>query len=330
MRRHKFQQLLSGYLDNELEPDLKKEVEEHLKTCEACRQELTALKDLDQAAQAWTVTMPGAAYWGGLTRSTLARIKEWHFKEVTLRPRVNWQRLIPITAAAAAAILVGVVGFQMIHSRFRITEKTTSFERLAETYRPEAPAEPVRVAKNEEKEQPAGQGRGVGGVGGGVSVTQKPVTVPLSFAQGRTGAGGAADLKAGSGEGVLASAPISQPRRKDEVSGGGRAEVQAAEVDTSIVPLDQVDVKPILKSEAPVAQEEYASKLAKGTALTVIVRALIDLDGSVSRIEVLRSSESDDIDQAAVQKIKQSIFSPALKNGKPVRVWMTMPVEFRK
>ena len=59
----------------------------------------------------------------------------------------------------------------------------------------------------------------------------------------------------------------------------------------------------------------------------VVVRMLIDVDGSVRRAEIETSSAMFDND--ALEAARKWRFSPALSNGKPVMAWVRVPFDFR-
>lgn len=59
---------------------------------------------------------------------------------------------------------------------------------------------------------------------------------------------------------------------------------------------------------------------------TVQLWALVDLDGSVREVRVRRSVPL--LDEAAVAAVARWRFTPALDNGRPVRVWVAIPVRF--
>jgi TonB family protein len=62
---------------------------------------------------------------------------------------------------------------------------------------------------------------------------------------------------------------------------------------------------------------------------TVYVKALLDLDGSVMRIAVVKSSGYPILDSSAVNYIANAKFSPAEQHQKPVRVWIGQTITFR-
>jgi protein TonB len=62
---------------------------------------------------------------------------------------------------------------------------------------------------------------------------------------------------------------------------------------------------------------------------TVFYKALVDLDGSVMRVVVLRSSGFPTLDTAAVEAVLSWKLTPAMQNKKPVRVWIGGNLRFR-
>ena len=59
----------------------------------------------------------------------------------------------------------------------------------------------------------------------------------------------------------------------------------------------------------------------------MILEAIIDVQGNVSSVHVLRSIPL--LDQAAVDAVRQWRYTPALLNGTPVPVVMTVTVSFQ-
>ena len=60
---------------------------------------------------------------------------------------------------------------------------------------------------------------------------------------------------------------------------------------------------------------------------TVEVEILIDSTGRVAKARVVRSIPA--LDAAALQTVMQWVFSPAIKNGRPVATVASAPVTFR-
>lgn len=59
---------------------------------------------------------------------------------------------------------------------------------------------------------------------------------------------------------------------------------------------------------------------------TVIVHALVDVDGSVVKATIVRSIPL--LDGAAIEAIRHWRFRPAMSGGHPVAVWVAVPVRF--
>jgi protein TonB len=60
----------------------------------------------------------------------------------------------------------------------------------------------------------------------------------------------------------------------------------------------------------------------------VLVRCIVSKEGKPSGITVTRSVHRL-LDEEAVRAMRRMRFKPAMKNGKPVEVFMTLPVTFR-
>lgn len=61
-----------------------------------------------------------------------------------------------------------------------------------------------------------------------------------------------------------------------------------------------------------------------------LLRVLVSEEGRVSRVEVLQSSGHAALDSAAVGGARDLRFQPALRNGRRIEVWATVPVHFSK
>jgi len=59
---------------------------------------------------------------------------------------------------------------------------------------------------------------------------------------------------------------------------------------------------------------------------TVMVQALVNKDGKVKDVRVVKSIPM--LDDAAKAAVRQWVFKPALSNNKPVAVWVAVPVKF--
>ena len=87
-----------------------------------------------------------------------------------------------------------------------------------------------------------------------------------------------------------------------------------------------VDVQPaVIKRVEPVYPHDA---LAKGSEGKVWVKILVDTAGRPAQVEILQS-ENEYFDQASITAARQWVFSPALKDGRPVAVWITLPFKFK-
>lgn len=94
-------ELLTGYLDGELTEKQKQLVEEHLKTCASCREELEEFQQLDQHMRAAAIEEPSREFVFGLNRKVM--------EAVAKRKRFSFFRLTPVLAPVAVAVLVLIV-----------------------------------------------------------------------------------------------------------------------------------------------------------------------------------------------------------------------------
>ena len=61
----------------------------------------------------------------------------------------------------------------------------------------------------------------------------------------------------------------------------------------------------------------------------VVVQFVVEKDGHVGEVKVVRSVDKD-LDKEAIRVCKTlPKFTPGRQNGQPVRVWYTLPVNFK-
>lgn len=80
----------------------------------------------------------------------------------------------------------------------------------------------------------------------------------------------------------------------------------------------------LLKMVRPVYPQDAFVKKIEGT---VLLEILIDSTGRVTRVRIINSIPA--LDQAAIETVKQWVFSPAIKRGHPVPTTANAPVTFR-
>jgi len=103
----------------------------------------------------------------------------------------------------------------------------------------------------------------------------------------------------------------------------------------------QVDTMPSATSYAGPKYPESARKL--GVEATIWIKLVVNEKGEASKVVVFntkllnegKGSEKEnadalnDLNGAAVDAAKQWKFNPAILNGKPIKVWVTVPFKFR-
>lgn len=98
-------------------------------------------------------------------------------------------------------------------------------------------------------------------------------------------------------------------------------------VEIPVIPFWKVEVKPTPKHQVKPKYPELARKAEiEGT---VVVHALVDVDGKIIDVEVIKSSGSAELDKAAVSAAREWLFNPGKQRDRYVRVWVAIPFHFR-
>lgn len=71
-----------------------------------------------------------------------------------------------------------------------------------------------------------------------------------------------------------------------------------------------------------------ATALRRGESGTVVVSAVIGVDGMPSNVTVATSSGSRQLDRAAIDAVRRWRFRPALENGQPATGSVRVPIQF--
>lgn len=94
----------------------------------------------------------------------------------------------------------------------------------------------------------------------------------------------------------------------------------------SVMTEDSVDAMPRPKSKSHFVYPKSAKK--KGIEGYVVLSVLIDVDGTVDKIQVLESSPQGVFDDSAIAGIRTWRFTPAQYQGKAVKVWAKQKIRF--
>jgi len=97
--------------------------------------------------------------------------------------------------------------------------------------------------------------------------------------------------------------------------------------DIEIVPYYKLEVKPQPVYSA-VPKYPDLPQMA-GIEGTTVVKMLVDIDGRVIDVKILKSSGNQLLDQEAIAAALKSTFTPAKQRDKLVRVWVARPVRFQ-
>ncbi len=101
---------------------------------------------------------------------------------------------------------------------------------------------------------------------------------------------------------------------------------QAPNSDRLPAPGDYVYVEELPEAITKVPPVYPDAARAAGVKGTVLVQALVGKDGRVAEAKIVKSIP--ELDEAAVNAVRQWVFKPALSGGKPVAVWVAVPVRF--
>lgn len=98
--------------------------------------------------------------------------------------------------------------------------------------------------------------------------------------------------------------------------------VPESEIGNVAGPVNQLAVR--LSMDRPQYPELARMAQIEGT---VVLNVLVAKDGRVAQVEVV--SGPAQLRQAAIAAARTALFQPATMDGRPVRVWIAMPIEFR-
>jgi len=98
------------------------------------------------------------------------------------------------------------------------------------------------------------------------------------------------------------------------------------ETDIPVVPFWKVEVKPQPTSIPTPNYPELARQA--GIEGQVVVKALVDITGDVIEASILKSSNNQSLDAAAVEAAYRAKFTPAKQRDQPVRVYVSIPYRF--
>jgi TonB family protein len=323
---------LERFLDGELDPRSTARVAAHLAGCPDCRHELEALRAINHLVRHDEPPPLAEDYW------------DWHRREVWRRLRSDrrarpepvtgrrfpWLRLATVAAGVAVVMIATVGGWRVLTGGAGRTRPAYAAEEQAA-----AGAERREASAAERAGEPAVKAT----VPGARSGEQDGVAVELEVASG----GSVPPVRP---EGYLAPSgptPAADADAKAEAAAG------------TVVPEPSAAGEPVVSSEAALARyRAFADSVGQKAArlrrpvdavppdlagrvavlgslpaapgpdtVPVGIRALVEPDGTVSEVELLRGSGDPAVDSLVRQAVARGRFEPGRKAGIPVRSWVS-------
>ncbi len=311
-------QWLGAYLDGELDTIHRLRVEEHLRVCAGCRAELATLETLYRLVKERD-TGPELAddYWDWHRQQVWKRIRGMGRRRLhqTFEPVFSWFRVAVLAGGLAVIVVLAVIGWQLwsgtqkpgvdgtasrTPDSMSLTEESGRGRRA-----PESLKNVVSAVKDYENRTEA-------------EVESQPSRREYHSATSAPGT----DSQP---EAVVTVAKVRIASEKGAVT-VARGVSTPAEKPSAVLPLP---IPAPVDQPAEVVSIAELPRVKPEDTATVLVRALIEPDGSVSRLELERSSGVRFLDTIALLNVQRAKFRPAIKEGRKVRSWITVPQFFR-
>ncbi len=103
--------------------------------------------------------------------------------------------------------------------------------------------------------------------------------------------------------------------------------MQPGSTTNEVVEFSALTEKPVVKKS--VSPEYPESARESGFEGRVVLSGIVETNGTVSNIKVLKSSQHQAIDDAAIAAFQQFEFEPGKVDGQPVRTRIVVPFQFR-
>ncbi|MDT8364480.1 MAG: energy transducer TonB [Nitrosomonas sp.] len=110
------------------------------------------------------------------------------------------------------------------------------------------------------------------------------------------------------------------------LEGMGVDESLLGKTGASVMTEDSVDTPPQPRSRGNFQYPKAAKQ--RGIQGHVVLSLLIDVDGSIDKVQILESAPSGVFDDAAIAGIRSWRFSPALYQGAAVKTWVKQKIRF--
>jgi len=325
MSEHVHEQL-SQYLDNELAAPERAKFEAHVASCAECRREVEQLRALDHLVKSKDAPPKLAAdYWDWHRQQIWKRIRAERRQPQLepFRPRFIWFRLAAVAGGVAIVLVVVVAGWRMMLPG---AVKETGPRAVLE----EKPAAPEVAKRDAAEPEPA-----TGGYAMSARQTAPVADADLEQAQTEVGAG-----RAGKTETVETGVGGAGARTGASLDLGKGKEPGQPEATQPPVPMatvsgiertaadEEADALTACDQMPRVVDIPKLPTVDAAETSTVLLRALVELTGKASRVEVARSSGNILLDSIALNNVQQARFQPGMERGRNVRCWLKLAQQF--
>jgi len=113
---------------------------------------------------------------------------------------------------------------------------------------------------------------------------------------------------------------------KKEIPDDTIPETQSTVNDESAVAVIR-EASPLYRKNPPPVYPRVARR--RGHQGTVSLEVLVDRNGRVKDLRVLKSSGYTTLDDAALSSVKNWLFDPGMKGSQPIEMWVKLPVRFQ-
>lgn len=350
--------LLGAFHDGELDQGERRRVAEHVEWCADCQAWLAQMRSLDELVRerdaAPTLTKE---YW------ELHRHRVWRRIRHTKRERREhsfygqrflWLRVAQVAAGAAVVVIAVVAGWRLFDRELlrqpagRGAASGPAARAMSRPPAPPATPEPGAAPDGISVVGPTPPAASSGSAArpaatAGWPAEDRDTRVPVGEIAKKTDSSArppsrVAEVEAGAGEPVETDGlvrieeAVADLGHRDLAGGETRASetaeapataAMAAKRGVAVLAVDECDVPPELLTmpEPP--------RVEPGDTASVLLRALVERDGSVSVVLVEQSSGAGLLDTIAIGNARQARFRPGYSAGDEVRCWVEMQQVFR-
>jgi TonB family protein len=347
----KMKQKLAAFVDNELKEPERKTIEEHLAQCSSCREEVALIQNLHRLAKE-SAPKPEPDFAVNLSQQVWRKIRAKEAEPV--RPKVRFfsiPRIAPILAGAVVVLLVVIVGIRLFGT-FSGNNKSKPLL-IPPSILPMAglrtePVQPKTEKTEQGKEEIQRLAEKAGTkemksaeyAGGAAATKEAKAASPPAISQPTTKGTGTGETR--EFDTFAAQAPKESVQKEkgiimEEAKKGAiptatlpEASLEKAKKETANKKLTQSYVLPDNSPEViDIPEAEYPKEAQeKKLTGTVFIKALVDTDGTVGKITIVKSSGYGILDSAALKAAEKSRYKPALQNRHKVREWVAIMFRF--